>query len=112
MKKTLLTLVGFLAALVLHAQCAPNPQAHPSTAASPAKRNPALFPARTRPPLPRFPNGATPPQILGYSPAFGLPGTVLTIYGTSFGSLQSGSYVYALSGPYLQTSTTWPVTSW
>ena len=52
------------------------------------------------------------PQISSYYPPFGLPGTLVTIRGTGFGSSQGDSYVSVLSATDFHTYTTWPVASW
>jgi hypothetical protein len=52
-----------------------------------------------------------PPSITAYSAASGPPGTLLTIHGTGFGSVQGGSHVLVLS-PVTNASTTWMPTSW
>jgi hypothetical protein len=53
----------------------------------------------------------TPATVIGASPQYGDPGTVLTIYGKGFGSSASGSYVSVLSS-VTYTSTTWAPISW
>jgi hypothetical protein len=52
-----------------------------------------------------------PPVISSYSPGFGAPGTVVTIHGTGFGSMQAESYLDILSA-VTGTYTTWAPTSW
>jgi hypothetical protein len=52
-----------------------------------------------------------PPVVAGYSPLSGVPGTLLTIYGTGFGATQGSSYVSVLTAA-TYVSTTWPATSW
>jgi len=52
------------------------------------------------------------PVIESYSPSFGHPGTVVTINGRGFGSVQGDSYVTVLSAKDANTYTTWPATSW
>jgi hypothetical protein len=53
----------------------------------------------------------TVPTILGYSPAFGNPGTLLRINGSGFGTTQRGNLVLILSAVD-NTFKTWPATSW
>jgi len=52
-----------------------------------------------------------PPAISTYSPAFGLPGTTITINGSGFGQSSSSNYVSVISAVTGQTSY-WPATSW
>ena len=52
-----------------------------------------------------------PPSIISYSPPSGLPGTVITINGSRFGSSQGSGFVSVLSA-VTNTWTTWPTTAW
>src|SRR5216683_169685 len=111
MKRAFLKLGAFLALVAPCVQPAPKPQENPTPRESLAQRRVERSPAR---PPRRGPSPGTTasPKILGYSPLFGLPGTVLTISGTGFGFLQGNSYVSVLSASDFHTYTTWPATSW
>jgi hypothetical protein len=86
----------------------PDPRARPQSlsAGQNVRQSQAMHPVGGVPPI--MTGG---PQILSYSPLFGLPGTQLTIYGRGFGSSQGDSYVSVLSLNSL-TYTKWPASSW
>jgi IPT/TIG domain len=111
MKRTFLAVGVFLSLVIPQAQSGPRPHADPMTEPSPTQRN--LAQSLTR----RTSEGLAPstiqsPQILSYTPLFGPPGTVVTINGTGFGSLQGDSYVSVLSASNFHTYTKWPATNW
>jgi hypothetical protein len=53
----------------------------------------------------------TPPHITGYSPLSGLPGALLTIHGTGFGTTQ-GSNSVSVQSASTNAWTTWKPTTW